>query len=423
MKKIYLKPKSTLLLLAILSAAWTNSNFAQDGEGGWTLLESMSTERTLHASCFLNGKIYIIGGAKTGMVNLGSTEVYNISLNKWTSLQNLNTTRMGHTAETVNGKIYAIGGKVGEIISNVEEYDPVEDTWIKKSDMPENRRLHSSCVINDTIYIIGGYSTETAQSLASCLIYIPASDSWDTIGSLNNARSSASCCLYNGKIYVFGGIESVALEMVKTVEVYDPNTDDWTILGSMPFSLSFHDNILDENNGQVLFFGGSYSFDAFDYNDRIFGYNLKTSEFKTMNFMHKMLCPAAELVDNYIYLIGGEPIYKEVISDTVWKFNLDYLTGIKDYYAEPEFSFSLRSVNPNPFSGSTLISYELTTPGKIQLDIYNCLGKKINKLVNEVQYPGNYEVEWNAEGIKSGIYFCRLQVDSYSQTQKLIVSQ
>ncbi|MBA7672094.1 hypothetical protein ES703_80266 [subsurface metagenome] len=59
----------------------------------------------------------------------------------------------------------------------------------------------------------------------------------------------------------------------------------------------------------------------------------------------------------------------------------------------------------------------------MQLEIYNCLGERIASLVNKEQGPDSYEVKWNAEGVKPGIYFCRLNVNGYALTQKLIVSQ
>lgn len=63
---------------------------------------------------------------------------------------------------------------------------------------------------------------------------------------------------------------------------------------------------------------------------------------------------------------------------------------------------------PNPFNPITNIKYELNTEGIVTLKVYNLLGKEIRTLINEYKNPGRYDVEFNAEGLPSGIYFYRL---------------
>ena len=62
------------------------------------------------------------------------------------------------STSVVDGKIYAIGGMSTSevIISTVEEYDPVIDTWTKKTNMPTARAYFSTSVVNGRIYAIGG---------------------------------------------------------------------------------------------------------------------------------------------------------------------------------------------------------------------------------------------------------------------------
>lgn len=78
---------------------------------------------------------------------------------------------------------------------------------------------------------------------------------------------------------------------------------------------------------------------------------------------------------------------------------------------------------PNPFSVSTIISYELPEAVEVRLEILNMLGEKITTLVNEHQNPGIHEVEWNAAGVKPGIYFCKLKTDDFEKVNKLIISR
>ncbi|OIP58677.1 MAG: hypothetical protein AUK34_08810 [Ignavibacteria bacterium CG2_30_36_16] len=55
------------------------------------------------------------------------------------------------------------------------------------------------------------------------------------------------------------------------------------------------------------------------------------------------------------------------------------------------------------------------------LKIYDVLGNEIATLVNEEKPPGNYEVEFNAKGLASGVYFYRLTAGSFIQTKKMIL--
>jgi hypothetical protein len=53
----------------------------------------------------------------------------------WVGKANMTTARFGLAVGVVNGKIYAIGGSSGNR-TEVEEYDPVTNTWATKASMP-----------------------------------------------------------------------------------------------------------------------------------------------------------------------------------------------------------------------------------------------------------------------------------------------
>ncbi|NWF51449.1 MAG: T9SS type A sorting domain-containing protein, partial [Ignavibacteriaceae bacterium] len=55
------------------------------------------------------------------------------------------------------------------------------------------------------------------------------------------------------------------------------------------------------------------------------------------------------------------------------------------------------------------------------LKIYDMLGNEVAKLVDEFKEAGNYEVNFNASGLASGIYFYQLQIGDYTKTKKMIL--
>ena len=64
---------------------------------------------------------------------------------------------------------------------------------------------------------------------------------------------------------------------------------------------------------------------------------------------------------------------------------------------------------PNPFNPSTTIKYEIKELTDVELKVFDILGREIITLVNEQKSPGSFEIEFNASGLPSGVYFYRLQ--------------
>ena len=76
---------------------------------------------------------------------------------------------------------------------------------------------------------------------------------------------------------------------------------------------------------------------------------------------------------------------------------------------------------PNPFNPKTKIGFRIAESGFVSLKVYDVLGEEITTIINEEKSAGNYEVEFDANNLPSGIYFCRLKAGSYIQTKKLLL--
>ncbi len=83
--------------------------------------------------------------------------------------------------------------------------------------------------------------------------------------------------------------------------------------------------------------------------------------------------------------------------------------------------FSLKQNYPNPFNPSTKIKYEVPVGSFISLKVYDLLGNEIATLVNEEKESGNYEINFDASGLSSGIYYYQLQADNFMYTKKLVL--
>ena len=80
---------------------------------------------------------------------------------------------------------------------------------------------------------------------------------------------------------------------------------------------------------------------------------------------------------------------------------------------------------PNPFNSATLITYHLSSPGPVQLVIYNVLGQPVRTLVDASQAAGSYQIRWDAldqrgVSLSTGIYIARLSYPGGVQTRRLL---
>jgi hypothetical protein len=84
--------------------------------------------------------------------------------------------------------------------------------------------------------------------------------------------------------------------------------------------------------------------------------------------------------------------------------------------------FRLFPSYPNPFNPSTTIRYQLPTARFIHLAVYTALGEQVAVLYNGKQTAGLHSVQWNGQGLPSGIYFYRMVSSSgHRQTRKMVL--
>jgi hypothetical protein len=75
---------------------------------------------------------------------------------------------------------------------------------------------------------------------------------------------------------------------------------------------------------------------------------------------------------------------------------------------------------PNPSKGSMRITYSISQPSFVILKVYDTLGREIQMLVSEYQEPDLYSVYYDARGLPNGIYFCKIQINDYEETRKML---
>lgn len=145
-------------------------------------------------------------------------------------------------------------------------------------------------------------------------------------------------------------------------------------------------------------------------------------QFKNKNQVVEYLPAGEELSTVFDFDVSDEaPVTseEEVIFVVKEKTGDSWQKIIKITVLPPE-SFELFQNYPNPFNPITVISYQLLVESKVSLRIYNVLGEEVTELVNKVENPGKYKVEWNASSYASGMYVYQIFAEGLNGEKNIV---
>ena len=111
---------------------------------------------------------------------------------------------------------------------------------------------------------------------------------------------------------------------------------------------------------------------------------------------------ATTLTREGFYIIG-EPVYNGLIEQNIPK------------------EFELYQNYPNPFNSSTTIVYGIPEDVFVSIILYDCLGRNVITLVNELQKTGNHQVVFESTNLASGLYFLRMTTGKWDLTKKMVL--
>jgi N-acetylneuraminic acid mutarotase len=195
---------------------------------------------TIYASgAGVGGKIYVMGGLQNNQ-KTDLHYIYDPISNKVTNGAALLTPRGYHNSASVNGKIYLIGGQNGDGTTEwyFDEYNPENDTWIRKTQTPHNQAWYCGAVgLNGKFYRIAGGRWNVPTDYFD--EYNPETDSWTSLDPFPITCHAPTAVSLENKIYVMGGYNSE--HKIDSIYTYYPSTKMWILsFVKLPEPLAYH---------------------------------------------------------------------------------------------------------------------------------------------------------------------------------------
>lgn len=197
--------------------------------------------RELTANLLPNGFIHIAGG--TDGTHRNYSYWYDPYNNTWTVKNNLPVTWVdGRVGALPDGRTIIFGGSIngsGTRVTTAYFYDPGADTYAAAPPLLVGVGNHVGTTMADgRVISVAGVLNGNTQSSLKTQIFNPSTMSWSYGADMPQAHNdypgiSATPC---GTVYVWGGSSAPSGGLgIKKVSAYDPATDTWSTLADLPF--------------------------------------------------------------------------------------------------------------------------------------------------------------------------------------------
>lgn len=280
-----------------------------------------------------------------------------------------------------------------------------------------------------------GYQSKTERVLSDSLIVEEYYYWWE---GTKWEQSSKKVYSYNQNGYL------------TLIELFFLEADNWNIYNREQIEYDENNNVIDsliqnmENGNWTNYYQKQYEYEdnlltkdkyfmwdsdgALGWNGVVsYKYNEKklVSEWIEENFKNIELRNARKV--KFTYDNEGDLSYADIylLEDGTWIYgaknicNYQMITDAKDDIVVN--SFTLEQNYPNPFNPNTKISYAIPEHSQVSLKVFDVLGREVVTLVNQEQAVGNYEVEFTASDLPSGIYFYRIEAGQFVESKKMVL--
>ncbi len=222
----------------------------------------------------------------------------------------------------------------------------------------------------------------------------------------------------------------------------DPDLPELPVIVSSPLDSTMYYGFYEGNNGGMrrsTNFGANWSQMSID--EYIWGMDVSkddpnvlaytdwggpSSNFGSISYdrgIHFTSLPDAGLTGSFaVYTYNRKTI---ILQQPFGYYKLRIFTsvplGIESISTSVPQGFSMSQNYPNPFNPSTKIKFEVPLQSNVKITIFDAAGREAVVLTDQIVSAGTYSVDWNAGNFSSGIYYCRLTSDKFTETRKMVL--
>jgi glucuronoarabinoxylan endo-1,4-beta-xylanase len=116
------------------------------------------------------------------------------------------------------------------------------------------------------------------------------------------------------------------------------------------------------------------------------------------------------------------------LTDSRGAYEIGLVTSVESNNNQVPTKFKLGQNYPNPFSSTTAIPYTLNEEAKVNVKIYDVLGREVKKFSPSRENIGTHQILWDGKNnfgqkVSNGIYFYQFEINGKSQVKKLVYNQ
>jgi len=128
-------------------------------------------------------------------------------------------------------------------------------------------------------------------------------------------------------------------------------------------------------------------------------------------------------IDDFVVRVGSGDTY-ESPKLIILAGNPGWKVDVPAEIVPEKYELALKAY-PNPFNSTVTFTYTLPTPGTVMLSLYDLNGRKVAEMGRHPASAGQYQTDWNSNGIAGGVYWAMLLFqsggESHTVSQKIVL--
>jgi hypothetical protein len=266
-------------------------------------------------SALVDGKLFLFGGFTDDLGASNQLDVYDPVNDSWTRKKDM-PARLTHLNAVVDGgTVWLAGGFKGKhpgpATDEVWKYDIASDAWSPGPPLPEPRGGGGLASAGRRLHYFGGYKPDRDTNPGDhWSLPLDMGTSWQPESGLPEPRGHVAAASLGGAIYALGGAhghDKTQID-VDACHRFDPDANKWTKIASLPDGRSHFESSTIIHNGRILIAGGRCNRSTPPRNnvDDILEYDPKSNFWRVLGGLpRKLMAPDVAIISGRFVVIGG----------------------------------------------------------------------------------------------------------------------